>query len=230
MTPNDSYYAPPAVWDDYYTHKAETNDDLNPEGWWAQAWLPLLEGYELKTLLDLGCGTGGDAIVLAGQGYAMTGLDYSKAALHRAHAKATTAKRDITFVQANMAARLPFETNAFDGVISNVAMHMFDDATTHRIVEEVRRILCPGGLFCFHVNSTDDMPYRALRYQRVQELEPHYWLEAHGQTMHFFDEQALRSLFADWTVLRLVHRELRDFQTDTIFKCVWQGIMQKESS
>ncbi len=227
MTPNDTSYAPPTVWDGYYTRKAQDNDDLNPEGMWAQAWLPLLEAYTLKTVLDLGCGTGGDSIVLARQGYAMTGLDYSQAALERARAKATFAKLDINFVQGDMAARLPFEDNTFDAVVSNVAMHMFDDATTRRIVEEVRRITVPGGFFGFHVNSTEDMPYRALRYPRVRELEPHYWLEAHGQTMHFFDEPYLRSLFAEWKVVHLIHRELRDLQTHQVFKCVWQGIMQK---
>lgn len=224
---HNTTYAPPTVWDGYYTAKAEANDDLNPEGWWAQAWLPLLAPYPIKTLLDLGCGTGGDSLMMARQGYQMTGLDYSTAALRRAHAKAEAETLNVRFVQGDMAEPLPFEDGAFDGVMSNVAMHMFDDVTTRRIVGEVQRIMAPHGAFCFHLNSTQDMPYRALRYQRVRELEPNYWLEAHGQTMHFFDEGYLRSVFADLKLLHLAHRELRDVQTGEIFKCVWQGIVQK---
>ena len=220
-------YAPPTVWDGYYTSKAENNDDLNPEGMWAQAWLPLLAPYHVKTLLDLGCGTGGDSLVLARRGYQMTGLDYSKTALLRARTKAEAEGAAIQFVQGDMAKPLPFTDGALDGVMSNVAMHMFDDATTRRIVGEVQRIIAPNGLFCFHLNSIEDMPCRALRYQRVREIEPNYWLEAHGQTMHFFDEATLRSVFAGWKMLHLEHRELRDVQTGEIFKCVWQGMVQR---
>jgi hypothetical protein len=108
--------------------------------------------------------------------------------------------------------------------MSNVALHMFDDGTTRRIAGEVRRVLIPDGLFFLHVNSTLDMPYRALRYPRERELAPNFWLERHGQTMHFFDEPYLRSVLSGWEVVHLEHRELRDPATGDIFKCVWQCI------
>jgi ubiquinone/menaquinone biosynthesis C-methylase UbiE len=223
---NKTTYAPPTVWDGYYTTKADHNDDLNPNGMWAQAWLPLLAPYTLNRVLDLGCGTGGDALVLARHRYQVTGLDYSQAALHRAQAKAEAEGLSIRFIQGDMAARLPFEDAHFDVVMSNVALHMFDDATTRQIVGEVKRVVRPNGLLCLHLNSTEDMPYRALRYRQVEELEPNYWREAHGQTMHFFDEPYLRSVLAEWTLLHLEHLPLRDVNTGDIFKCVWRCIAQ----
>ncbi|HEX6149247.1 class I SAM-dependent methyltransferase [Nocardioides sp.] len=43
------------------------------------------------TALDLGCGTGGDAIWLAAQGWTVTGVDISSAALHQAEQEAEAA-------------------------------------------------------------------------------------------------------------------------------------------
>ncbi len=219
-------YAPPTVWNHYYSQKAESGADLNPDGIWAQAWLPFLTSYTVTAILDLGCGTGGDSLVLAREGYTLTGIDYSREAVTRATAKAAARGLDINFVQGDMAQPLPFADRTFDMVMSNVALHMFDDATTRRIVAEVQRIVRPTGLFCFNVNSTEDMPYRALRYQRVREIEPNFWLEAHGQTMHFFDEDYCRALFASWSIVSLDPISLQDESTGDIFKCIWRGVLQ----
>jgi len=84
----------------------------------------------------------------------------------------------------------------------------------------------PGGLLLLHVNSTDDMPYRAQRYRRVEEVEPNFYREAHGQTMHFFSEEYCRDVLRAWTILDLAHQELRD-AAGSIFKCVWRCVAQR---
>lgn len=79
---------------------------------------------------DVGCGTGGDAVSLARHGLRVTAMDYSEAALTWARAKAAAAGVAVDFRQADMALPFPFGDEAFDAVMSNVAMHMFDDRTT----------------------------------------------------------------------------------------------------
>ncbi len=49
--------------------------------------------------LDLGCGEGADARWLAGQGWAVTGVDWSDVALHRARSAMAEAGLVATFVQ-----------------------------------------------------------------------------------------------------------------------------------
>lgn len=48
-------YAPATVWDSCHT----AGDELNPREWWAPGLLPFLNAAGARTVLDVGCGTGG---------------------------------------------------------------------------------------------------------------------------------------------------------------------------
>jgi SAM-dependent methyltransferase len=222
-------YAAAGVWDRYFAGLAAQGDDLNVSGWWAPEFLPFLKKYWVTTVLDLGCGTGGDSIVLASEGIQVTGLDYSTVAIERARAKAEAADLCIEFRLGDMARRLPFPDASFGAVMSNVALHSFPDRGTREILEEVHRVVEPGGLLFLHVNSTADMPYRAQRYGRVEEVEPNFYREAHGQTMHFFSKEYCRNVLRAWTILDLTHLQLRD-EEGNIFKCVWRCAAQRPAA
>jgi SAM-dependent methyltransferase len=156
--------------------------------------LPELRAAGVRTILELGCGTGNDAARLATEGYAVTAIDISGEAIEQAQARFGAA---VTFSVADMTRRLPYADGAFDAVMSNVAAHMFPDRVTRSLFAEIGRLVRPGGLFVFHVNSVDDRPLRARRLN-ARELEPDYVREESGQTMHFFSAAYLRDLLADW--------------------------------
>jgi ubiquinone/menaquinone biosynthesis C-methylase UbiE len=219
-----SVYAPAAFWDNFYHHRHQTHRDLNPEGFWATQWLATLELSTEQRVLDLGCGTGGDSLVLARQGLKVIGMDYSHEAILQAREKAHVTNTLVDFLQANMAEPLPFADQQFDIVMSNVAFHSFPDRLLRSILSEVKRVLCPDGHFLFHVNSLEDMHYRPKT--RVREIEQHYFLESDGQTMHFFSEAYCRDLLQSWKLIDLkhIHYPPREQWTD---KCVWRGIAQR---
>ncbi len=60
---------------------------------------PAAPGGTARTALDLGCGEGADARWLAGQGWDVTGVDWSDVALGRARSAIRDAGLDATFVQ-----------------------------------------------------------------------------------------------------------------------------------
>jgi SAM-dependent methyltransferase len=122
-----------------------------------------------------------------------------------------------------MARRLPFGSATFDAVMSNVAIHMFSDQITRELFREIRRIVRSNGLFVFHVNSTEDALIRAERHPTIREIEPNYFLERDGQTMHFFSKEYLLLLLSDWKDVELKHYEILDKQTGKPFKRVWWG-------
>jgi len=222
----DQGYAPKDVWDAYHTSKEEVGDDLNPSGWWAERWLEFIKHHPIQTIIDLGCGTGGDSLVVARSGYTATGIDFSQAAIDRARRKAAEEGLPVRFQVADLAAPLPFDDAVFDATMGNVSLHLFSDAVTHQVFAEIWRIVRSGGYVMFHVNSVQDMPYRAKRYTRVEELEPYFYREVHGQTMHFFTKAYCYELLSNWKILSLRHLELSG-DNGEVFKCVWQAVGQK---
>ncbi len=210
-------------WDQFFRQRRETGDDLDWAGLWTRPFLVPLRQAGVRTILELGCGTGNDAARLAAEGYAVTAADLSGEAIGQAQARFGSLAR---FLVADMTQRLPFPDGSFDAVMSNVAMHMFPDGVTRAVFAQVGRLVRAGGLFLFHVNSLADRPLRA-RHQPPREHEPDYVAEESGQTMHFFSEAYLRELLAGWQQVQLVPVLVPHHTTGEPFKHVWRGIARR---
>lgn len=213
-------YAGVEFWDQFFRQRRDSGADLDWGGLWTEPFLVPLREAGVRTILELGCGTGNDAARLASQGYVVTAIDLSGEAIGQARARFGSIVR---FMVADMTQRLPFRDEGFDAVMSNVALHMFPDIVTRAVFAEIGRLVRANGLFVFHVNALEDRPLRA-RWQSARELEPDYVAEESGQTMHFFSEAYLRDLLAGWQELHLASVPIRDRETGQRFKHVWRGI------
>jgi SAM-dependent methyltransferase len=216
-------YAGAEFWDQFFRQRRESGNDLDWGGLWTKPFLPPLREAGVRTILELGCGTGNDAARLSGEGYSVTAIDLSGEAIGQARARFGSMAR---FLVADMTQRLPFPSGDFDAVMSNVAMHMFPDGVTRAVFTEVGRLVRPGGLFLFHVNALEDRPMRA-RWLPARELEPDYVAEKSGQTMHFFSEAYLRELLAGWRELDLASVPIPHRETGEPFKHVWRGVARR---
>jgi len=97
-------------------------------------------------ILDLGCGSGRDAIFLAERGYEVWGVDLSEEATRRAMAKLQPS--NICFLMGD-AECLPFSHSSFDFVYSR---YVFDHAPLNALSSEVFRVLRKGGMaFLFFI-------------------------------------------------------------------------------
>ena len=97
------------------------------------------------TVLDLGCGEGGDAIWLAQHGWRVTAVDVSATALNRASAQATTVgvEARIDFQQHDLARTFP--AGAFD-LVSAQYLQSPVDFPRERVLQAAARAVAPGGL------------------------------------------------------------------------------------
>ena len=210
-------------WDRFFRQRRESGADLDWAGVWTRPFLDPLRQAGVRTVLELGCGTGNDAARLAGEGYLVTAVDVSGEAIGQAQARFGSQAR---FLVADITGRLPFPDWSFDAVMSNVAVHMFPDRVTRAVFAQVERLVRPGGLFVFHVNSLEDRPLRARRLP-ARELEPDFVAEESGQTMHFFSEAYLRDLLAGWQQVELVPVLVPHRKTGEPYKHVWRGIARR---
>jgi SAM-dependent methyltransferase len=216
-------YSGAEFWDQFFRQRLESGDDLDWGGLWTGPFLAPLREAGVRTILELGCGTGSDAARLAGEGYSVTAIDLSGEAIGQATARFGSMAR---FMVADMTQQLTFADGGFDAVMSNVAMHMFPDGVTRALFAQVGRLVRAGGLFLFHVNSLEDRPLR-VRSLPARELEPDYVAEESGQTMHFFSGAYLRELLGGWQEVQLVPLPVPHRKTGELYKHVWRGIARR---
>lgn len=94
-------------------------------------------------VLDVGCGSGRLTVALAKAGAAVTGIDTNLEQLEQARGRAEEAGIELTLLEADFNAPLPFADASFDAVTSRLALMAADDAVV--TLTELRRVLEPGG-------------------------------------------------------------------------------------
>ncbi|WP_227354818.1 class I SAM-dependent methyltransferase [Haladaptatus salinisoli] len=104
-------------------------------------------------ILDIGCGTGENALFLAAQGYSVLGVDASPRAIEKARAKAQT--RDVAGqvrFQIQDALSLDELGETFGVALDCGLFHVFDDENRRTYVESVGSVVEPDGrviILCF---------------------------------------------------------------------------------
>lgn len=117
-----------------------------------RAFVELQERGEVKgDVLDVGCGTGENALLFASRGHLVTGVDLAPLAIEKARSKANERKIIAEF-EVKDALRLHSLPKKFDAVIDSGLFHTFTDEERPVYVGETRAVLRPGGRFfmlCF---------------------------------------------------------------------------------
>src|SRR3954467_10213635 len=113
-------------------------------------------------ILDVPCGQGRHAHLLAEAGFDVDGLDYSKELLAKAKRRGTG--NTLRYTRGDMR-KLPARwTGRFDAVLNLFTSFGFfaDPADDARVIRAFARVLAPGGAFVFHGGSRDGVMAKFL--------------------------------------------------------------------
>jgi len=195
-----------------------------------------------RTLLDLGCGTGRHASLLAASGYDVVGVDRSPAMLTEARSRASAGRTEY-FEGDLCSVRLGRE---FDVVVSlfHVMSYQTTNAELAAALATVRAHLAPGGLFIFdcwygpavlnlrpavRILRLEDAATQVTRLaeptvhpnENVVDVQYQVFVKDKqtGAVSELEEKHRMRYLFAPEVELMLAsaglaHRELRSFMTD----------------
>jgi SAM-dependent methyltransferase len=108
--------------------------------------------------LEIGAGTGTNAIWMAERGFDVLGVDVSPLAVERAHAKLEAHALRCRFAAGDFLAASP-PTVPFQFVFDRGCFHVFDEPDERRrFVEQVADALGPGGLWLSLIGSSEGPP------------------------------------------------------------------------
>ena len=191
-----------------FYHGSVTYDDLLPR------FADVVEGARLP-VIDLACGTGNNCLYLAEHGKRVVACDYSEAALDilKQHVpQADTRLFDLT-------EPFPLADRCADLVVSDMGLHFFDEATTLRILAEMRRILTEDGFAILRLNAFEDMDPQYAQ----NELERHS-VHADDLDIRYFDEADIAHFFHGWRILCAERGQMTRYQGAP--REVWRLLLQ----
>lgn len=127
-------------------------------------------------VLDLGCGTGADAIFLAKQNFEVYGVDFAKEALRLAEQRASEEGVVVDWRECS-ALNTPFDDGYFDLITDRGCFHHIAGPRRREYASEIARILRPGGaLFLRGCRASDDGPFFPVDHNSILEtFDPQFF-------------------------------------------------------
>jgi len=96
-------------------------------------------------VIELGCGTGINAVWLAQQGFEVTAIDFNELAIEKARQRSATAGVQVEFVVADVL-KLPDDFDPFPFFFDRGCYHSVRDPDAKAYVRTLRQVTAPGSL------------------------------------------------------------------------------------
>ena len=181
-------------------------------------------------ILSLGAWLGHDELFLAMHGYDVTATDFISEAVEHIAGRAREFK-----VSDHLRAQLQdlhepliFDSESFDAVYAHLSLHYLDQATLAQRIQEIRRILRPGGKVFVVVRSTDDWKYREANEQTgkvhtthemggiLRATEGGFIVDSRGKQQRFFDRAELSEVFSSFGDLSIEKNRFQRFKDEPV--------------
>ena len=119
-----------------------------------EALFKLIGSNKQRSILDVGCGTGRGVIALGERGYKdISGIDYTPEMIDLAKGKIDSLNLDNIHLYTGDANHLPFQDHTYDCVISLNFLHMFKLDSQKKMIQEMSRVLKPGGILVIEFDN-----------------------------------------------------------------------------
>jgi len=183
------------IWDG--RHEAGWQEGLNPSKYLRKFIKEHKEEIgENRKVLDIGCGYGRHLIPLAKEGFEVTGVDISEAALKKAQEYLDQEDLDAELVKGETA-DLKFDSNSFDLAVSWGSTQYNKWPKVVESFEEVNRVLKKDGYHVFHgisINDTDKPREQIKDEDEIGYTAKDLTGEKKGVTQHYFTAEELKML------------------------------------
>lgn len=187
------------AWDTVYKEQGKVQKDVLPTVVTAAQ---RLKAAAKKKILDLCCGTGRHTVYLAGQGFQVSALDISSEGVDITRKNAEElGLRNIDYYVSDRK-NTPFSDNYFEGIVCLWSNGLGMRAEMVADVQEMYRILQPGGLLI-----TDFVSVQDRTYGRGRELEHNTYLGSFDGlpdlVNHYCNRAELEDVLSDFSSVQI---------------------------
>ncbi|MGW3497623.1 class I SAM-dependent methyltransferase [Streptomyces sp. NPDC001020] len=165
-------------------------------------------------ILELGAGHGRDTLYFAREGFTVQAADFSQIGLAQLRDAALThgIQERVTTLVHDVREPLPLPDASVDAVFAHMLLCMaLSTQEIHALVDEVRRVLRPGGVFVYTVRHTGDAHYGA-GIGHGDDI----W-ERGGFSVHFFARDLVDTLADGWEL-----NEVHAFEEGELPRRLWR--------
>ncbi len=178
-------------------------------------------------VLEIGCGAGANLSFLLNEGFRVAGIDGAPSAIKSAfrNLEVYDASAERLELRVGDFSKLPWQSQSFDIVIDYFALYANDVPTIERTIEEVARVLKPGGHF-----YSRSWGQGTEGWNHQPQLEPGTVINPSSGpckdmgVSHFFDCLELKMLLSKFSSL-----EMKRLMSDS-GEGDWQDNLEKSSS
>ncbi len=126
-------------------------------------------------VLDVGCGTGQNAMLLAAAGHDVTAIDMVPRAVEQARGASAARDLHVHWAVGNALSLHEAVKGQFDTVLDSGVFHVFGDLDRAAYIQQLKAVTVPGGLLHIVVFSDkeggDDGPRRISRKELVHAFQ-----------------------------------------------------------
>lgn len=139
--------------------------------------------------LEVACGPGLISRALASRVGSVTGIDLTPAMVEEARRGARSARIDNVSFTVGDATSLTYPDGSFDGAITRFSFHHIP--SPDRVLNEMARVVRPGGAIVVGDQLTDDDAMRAAWHQEIERLrDPTHWASLRLSRLHEMGAEA----------------------------------------
>ena len=157
-----------------------------------------LKKYQVKKVLDLGCGSGWLSIFMSKYNFDVTGIDAAKPAIELGTLWAREDNANVTFLSGDLLS-LPFEEKSFDAIVCNSVLEHFRLDQAKVLFDKAHKVLTDKGFLfgCFDQVGTGKGEYFELNdgtHVYTDQMRK-------GMMLRNYSDQELKELLHNFDIL-----------------------------
>ena len=161
-------------------------------------------------ILDLWCWTGADTQYLIERWYKVLSCDFADEALKNIEKNIPNSKT----LHMNIMKELPIKDESYSLIIADLSLHYFDNETTIKIMQEIKRILKPKWILLARVATINDYNFWAGSWKKLENN--YYFVEWYNK--RYFDSEDIKKYF--WIIWEVEAKETEMIRNDNEYRKV----------